>query len=267
LQYRLQKAVIDMCTAIFRDGILARTVDRDGLLSEHFTVVREDYAGGVIRGQWGEIWIDGLNKSGLKIALLNYRKELTEEIHGSDDGIETIHPARLIVHLLRSCADTKEACRMLASFRLSEDMPRMYPHYMIGDDSGRCIVYESGRIYDNTVGVLANAPSYPEQAELLSALTDSGKVCPWDHTSESRFCRAAWLRSHAELDSAEDCFALLDTLAVPKGMDPRKNYRTLLKTVMHNGMYSYEDEKSRTVKSVRIGECGSHPVTEALTIT
>ena len=55
-----------MCTAIYRDGILARTVDRTAEGGEHFAVVRENYAGGVIRGAFGEIWIDGINGSGLR---------------------------------------------------------------------------------------------------------------------------------------------------------------------------------------------------------
>ena len=252
-----------MCTAIFIDGILARTVDRDGLLGEHFAVVRENYAGGVIRGDYGEIWSDGVNRNGLMTALLNYRKEMDREIHSFREDSEKIHPARLIPRLLGECGNTDDAEKLLRTMELSEDMPAMYPHYIICDAAGKCIVYESGRVCENPLGVLANAPSYGEQTERLCTLKESGHPLPWDHTSFSRFCRAAWLREHADKPvTMSDCFALLDALAVPKGMDPRKNYRTLLKTVMSasDGTYSFADEENRTVRSVRIGECGSWPV-------
>lgn len=248
-----------MCTAIYRDGILARTVDRTVEGGEHFAVARENYAGGVIRGEFGEIWIDGINRSGLTAALLNYRKDVAAECEECGER-EKLHPGRLIPRLMQCCRDVRDAREFLGGVSLGEDMPVMYPHYIIGDASGACIVYESGRVIDNPWGVLANAPSLREQSEHLCAVMEKGSIV-WDHTSRSRFCRASWLRMHGKDHSVSGYFALLDALAVPVGMDPRENYRTVLKTVMcaADCSYSYSHEEVRTIRRMTIGECGSYP--------
>ncbi len=237
-----------MCTAIFKNSFLARTVDRIGSIDEHFIISRNGYIGGIIRNTYGEIWIDGMNSYGLMAALLNYRKELTNESSYSTDSIK-LHPSKLVPFLLENCHNTKEVSRAVSSLQLTYQEPEMYPHYIIADKSGACCIYENGKVFDNPLGVLTNAPSFPEQLSLLKAQ----EICSDDfYSSKARFRRIAMLQERVKIQSVSDCFDLLTSVTVPQGADKRHKYRTVLRCVMSQSTmtYSYADGCSGNIKSV-----------------
>ena len=224
-----------MCTAVFKNQFLFRTVDRIGSIKEHCIIGRKNYIGGVIQNNYGEIWIDGINKHGLMTALLNYRKEIANECDGSKNRIK-LHWGKFVLYLLENCRDVKDASNAIMSLHFSSDGPEMYPHFIITDKIGRCIVFESGKVYENTYGVLTNAPSFTEQVEKL-------KMCTSDrndfYSSESRFSRIAQLSKRVKIQSIGDCFDLLTAVTLPEGADDRPGYRTILRSVMSSDSMTY----------------------------
>ena len=237
-----------MCTAVFKNQMLSRTVDRIGSTGEHYIICRENYIGGVIRNDFGEIWIDGMNEHGLMTALLNYRKEITDEcIHG--ESKIKLHPGKLVQYLLENCRNVREASDAVLSLELTFDAPEMYPHFIIADRAGGCIVFESNRVYENTWGVLTNAPSFPEQTENYKMHTAGRNDF---YSSESRFSRMVYLSERVKTESVMDCFDLLTAVMVPKGADDRPEYRTVLRSVMSadSMTYSYAVGCSGRIRTV-----------------
>lgn len=240
-----------MCTAVFKNFFLSRTVDRVGRIDEHRIIGKENYVAGVIRNDYGEIWIDGMNKHGLMTALLNHRKELTNECSCGKNRIK-LHPGKIVLHLLENCRNTREASEAVLSLKLTSDEPEMYPHFIIADKSGECIVFEGGKVYENKPGVLANAPSFPEQIKLCSTnMANENEF----YSSESRFRRMSWLSKRTKTESVSDCFDMLTVVAVPEGADHRPGYRTVLRSVMSadSMTYSYAAGCSGKIQSVSVG--------------
>jgi len=253
-----------MCTAIYNNnGILGRTVDRTGALNEHFVFSGDGIVGGVIRNSYGEVWIDGMNTCGVMAALLNYRRENRERFCDRRE----VSPAVLVREILENCSDVGEAEALLSGIGLSDDEPRMYPHYIICD-SGRCIVYENRKIYENPLGVLANAPSFGEMLALRDRVKAGEKII-WDHTSESRFLRMAHLCEKTHLDGIGDVYAALNLVSVPEGFDPRENYRTVLRNVMSatDGLYCTADGCAGCVRVVKSGKKGVFSLEECEILT
>lgn len=237
-----------MCTAIFKNSFLARTVDRIGSIDEHFIISKNGFIGGVIRNGYGEIWLDGMNRHGLMAALLNYKKEMTRE-SSYDSRKATVHPSRLVPLILESCKDTDEAKSALLSLRLTHNEPEMYPHYIFAHKSGSCFVYENGEVYQNSLGVLTNAPSFPKQVSLSKL---QSKADTDFYSSTARFSRMALLKDQVSIQSTYDCFDLLTSVAVPQGADKRHGYRTVLRCVLSGSdmTYSYAVGCSGSIKTV-----------------
>ena len=248
-----------MCTAIFERSTLARTVDRVGSLREHRIEGTGDMIFSKILTPDGDVFIDGMNDRGLMTALLNFEKDINDTLHFNSSTKTGVHPARLIPLILEGCTSVKDAEKLLSDVLLTEDAPKMYPHYIICDRFGGCIIYENGRTEENPYGVLANAPSFHVQSANLSEISREKPQIPWSYTSESRFQRIAWMKAHGtRFSSPTDYMNLLDTVAVPEGMDPRKGYRTLIRSVMcaETGNYSWSTENNRSVRSVSLGTKG-----------
>ncbi len=248
-----------MCTAIFWNGYLARTVDRQGNCREHRILIKDGYMGGVILTHSDPIWIDGLNERGLAIALLNYEKDLSYPQSAKPNPAFRLHPGQLIPYLLKRCGTVKEAAPLLREIALSADAPEMYPHFLLADTAGECAVYEGGNVLFHPLGVLANAPSLDAQMGLLPDLTARDALISWDHSSPSRFQRMAWLKHHAVPPASQgDCMELLATVTVPAGMDPRPGYRTLLRVVLcpEQGLYTYSTACGQSAKTLSLAQSG-----------
>lgn len=257
-----------MCTAVFWNGFLARTVDRQGSCKEHRILIKEDYMGGVILTHSDPIWVDGLNKRGLSVALLNYEKDLSYDRAADPGHAHRLHPGQLIPYLLKRCGSVAEASPLLREIALSADAPEMYPHFLLADTAGDCAVYEGGRLLVHPLGVLANAPSLDAQMSLLPDLTARDALISWDHSSPSRFQRLAWLKHHAAPPaSVADCLSLLATVTVPAGMDPRPGYRTLLRVVLcpKKGLYAYSTDCGQNLRTLSLGRAGLYSPDEEKT--
>ncbi|MBQ4353553.1 MAG: linear amide C-N hydrolase [Clostridia bacterium] len=249
-----------MCTAIYANQTLARTVDRQGSIAEHRVIGLEHFIGGVIVTDDRKIWIDGINDAGLMIALLNYRRELTRESTDCGKAERTrLHPGEVIPAVLSRCTDTAQAAAYLGSVSLTEDAPVMFPHFILGDRNGHCIVFENGKILENPLGVLANAPSLCEITASLPDLSAPHPDIVWNMSSESRFARAAWLRSHCRSADTDTAFMnILDAVSVPVGADERPGYRTLVRAVLsaNRGTYAFSTEENRTIRCIQFGQTG-----------
>lgn len=176
---------------------------------------------------------DCVNEKGLAMAGLNfvgnavYRDKIPDKIN--------LATFEFIPYLLGKCANLGEARELLAKINLtneafSEQMPTARLHWIIADKSGTIVVesVESGFfVYDNPVGVLTNNPPFPQQLTNLSnylnltAKEPENRFCPdlplakycrgmgaiglpGDLSSESRFVRAAFVRSNSKLDDPKN---------------------------------------------------------------
>ena len=115
------------------------------------------------------LYYDGTNEKGLSMAGLNFSgyadyKEIQE-------GKDNVSPFEFIPWILGQCATVDEAKDLLMNINLaninySEELPLSPLHWLLADKE-KSIVIESMKdglhIYDNSVGVLTNNPSFDYQ--------------------------------------------------------------------------------------------------------
>lgn len=169
------------------------------------------------------LYYEALNEKGLAMAGLNF-VGFTE--YGTKTcGKYSLAPHEFIQFLLGRCEDLSAARCLLNEIRLedrpfSEKFPAAQLHWIIADKSG-CLTVESTKsglnVYDNPIGILSNAPDFPQQMiELqrymnLTARPPHNGFCsslefkpysrgmgaiglPGDWSSQSRFVRAAFTK-------------------------------------------------------------------------
>lgn len=250
-----------MCTSIAyhgKDFCFGRNMDLEYSFGEGVTVVPRAFplafkghstlhkhkaiigVGTVIDGY--PMFADAMNEDGLCMAGLNfpdYAHFPTEAV-----GRYGIAPFELIPFLLGGCASVDEVKGVLSDacivdVPLSESVPNATLHWHIADNRSS-ITVESTRngliVYDNTVNVLTNSPSFDFQLEHLGmfshlngtsngARTSLGYGAvglPGDLSSMSRFVRAAFLLGcspkYLSCDAACDhLLSLLGAVAMTDG--------------------------------------------------
>lgn len=198
------------------------------------------------------LYAEAVNEKGLCIAALNFPDNAYYPPEEAPDR-SNISPFELIYWIAGKCASVSEAKTLLASSHLvdipfSDDLPLSPLHWHIAD-RGSSIVVESTRqgmdVYDNTIGVLTNNPSFPFQTtnmcQYLNLITGCPKNCfsesyqlqpfgqglgsfglPGDYSPASRFVRAAYLNTNSvcsgnEQSSIAQLFHLLDSVSMVKG--------------------------------------------------
>ena len=186
---------------------------------------------------------DGMNEAGLCAAALNF---VGNAFYFDRTAKKGLAPYELIPMLLGTCSNIREARDLLDHSELvripfSDELPLSELHFHVADESGSlCFeqTAEGARIYENTVGVLANNPPFPWQLERLSDCNYIknepsepvfrelkpytkglwGTGLPGDFSSPSRFVRAAHLLRFSKGEHPiYDVFSLLNSVAVPKG--------------------------------------------------
>ena len=171
------------------------------------------------------LYYDAANEKGLAIAGLRF-PESTVYREPRSDRI-TIAPFELIPWLLGQCANVGEAQALLQEAVLARidfraDLPCTPLHWLIADQT-RSIVVESTsdglQLYDDPVGILTNEPPFSQQ---LEAFHDVPEPIPGDHSSISRFQRAAFIKQKMQsapdkTDMVHSFFHLLDSVSVPCG--------------------------------------------------
>lgn len=194
---------------------------------------------------------EGVNECGLMGGQLYYRGFAA---YPSDKKRRPLQPAFAVTDILAQCASVKEAEHYLKEEISLSGMPILGQtacvHWMFSDLTGEAMVVEPDReglrIYRDSMGVLANSPSYLWHCENLLNYTQiqpqdrgerilNGKTLvpffsgsgalglPGDYSSPSRFVRLAFLREYGqkgrnERQGVSYLFRLLSAVAFPMGM-------------------------------------------------
>ncbi|MEZ9925522.1 linear amide C-N hydrolase [Vibrio breoganii] len=181
----------------------------------------------------------GLNEHGVSIEALGY---WAAEYADTEEGDAT--SLSIVSSVLGNAKSTDEAVEMIEKMVITyEDMKQFNGvtvafHYAINDGK-RAVVVEhvDGKpvIYENTLGVMTNDPSYPEQVKLAEAsikkvnarTTETLDVFPaYSTSSEDRFSRIAALNAaydqNKKADDARDnginrAFSLLNNMELVAG--------------------------------------------------
>lgn len=200
------------------------------------------------------LYYDAMNEHGLCMAGLAFAHHCTYTPTDAP-AAHPIAPWELIPYTLTRCRTTEEACHQLAETALvdrpfSEELPNLPMHWIIADSTHTAVLEtdDHGRLclHDNPVGVLTNAPPFPDQLRRLDAYSDltphpkpnadtgipergmGAHGLPGDWSSPSRFARAAFLRQYGDVRSATDAFSLADSLKVPRGVSLNENGAPIL---------------------------------------
>ena len=194
-----------------------------------------------------EFIAEGINEAGLSAGLFFFPRYGSYESYESVDNPRTLADLQVVQWMLTQCATIDEAMEAVKRVRIVALEKTAVVHWRIGEPSGRQVVMEivDGKInfYENTVGVLTNAPGYEwqvtnlenyvnlrpgsAQSYQLGGVTlepNGGSTAmlglPGDFTPPSRFVRAAFFRNTAPqratgVDTVLEAFHLLNNFDVP----------------------------------------------------
>lgn len=216
-----------MCTALLSGGFFGRTLDVEREWGGE--VVKNEGIIGMARVARGvPLWFDAANKYGLGGAALNfpalavYRAESDKEF--------AIPSYALIGFVLEKCKNLNEAQRLLSDVNVTpeafaHDLPPTPLHWIFADRSGSIVfeqTAEGGKVYRNPIGVLTNAPTFPEH---LNNINNGRK--PTDLASESRFILAAEAKKRPAPNGAEQFFDIMKSVFVELGRGAKKDTKTV----------------------------------------
>ena len=197
------------------------------------------------------LYYDAMNESGLAIAGLNFPGNAV--FSPVTESKINVAPFEFIPYILTHCNNTNDAEALLRKINIADidfrsDL-RAAPLHWIISDKERSITVESTKdglkVYNNPVGVLTNNPPFEMHLKNLSEYshlkatepkniaTTSNGVCtyskglgavglPGDFSSESRFVRAAFIKSNSVAGDTEEervrqFFHIMGTVNTPKG--------------------------------------------------
>lgn len=219
-----------------------------GKMKSHFAMIGMAYI-----TESYPLYYDATNEHGLSIAALNF----PQNAHYKPFCVEkdNITPFELIPWILGQCATVSEAERLLEQINIlnenfSDELPLSPLHWIISDKE-RSITLESVKagikVYDNSVGVLTNNPTFDYQLFNLNnymSLTNDAPQntfaldnnlqlktysrgmgamgLPGDFSSVSRFVRATFVKMNSVSGSSENesvgqFFHILQSVAMPRG--------------------------------------------------
>ncbi len=270
-------SAVEACTGISfhaADGsfVVARTIEwAGGTLKSEYTVVPrgaelvsftpEGRNGMTFKARHGFVGMsvvepgfvaEGMNEAGLSAGLFYFPNYGSYEPYNSSDKATTIADLQLVQWMLSQFSTIDEVVAALPSVHVVSLEPSMLTiHWRIADKSGRQVVLEivDGKynVYENHIGVLTNAPSFPwhltnlnNYVNLYPGVAKSQKWSgvelnsisagsafhgiPGDVTSTSRFVRAAFFVATAPqrkdaFDTVLQCFHILNNFDVPIGVE------------------------------------------------
>lgn len=217
-----------------------------GMIPEHYAMIgmahiAENYP----------LYYESVNEKGLAMAGLNF---VGNAHYGKPmDGKLNLPPHEFIPFVMCRCQNLGEARSLLEDINLidsafSDRYPVAELHWIISDKSGSIVVESTAsgmHVYENPVGVLTNNPEFPQQMlqlnnyMSLSAKEPVNHFCgslalkpysrgmgalglPGDLSSESRFVRAAFVKSNSVCgDTENECvsqfFHILGSVENQKG--------------------------------------------------
>ena len=216
-----------MCTAILDGCFFGRTLDVECEWGGE--VYRGENIIGMARVEGGvPLFFDAVNSSGLAAAALNfpalahYRAESGRKFN--------IPSYNLITFVLEKCKSACDAEALLADVNVTPEAfaPSLPPtplHWMFADRGGSIVfeqTSEGGKVYRNPIGVMTNAPTFPEHLKNL----ENG-IRPTDLSSESRFILAAEAKKNAARGGVEGFFGIMESVFVELGRGAKKETRTV----------------------------------------
>ena len=259
-----------MCTAITyttKNHYFGRNLDLDYSYHESVTVTPRNYSFKFRKAEEMKshyaiigmanveenypLYYDAINEKGLGMAALSYFKDVDFK-ECAEDKVN-IAPFEFIPWILGQCADLEDAKKLLADVRLvnikfNDNFPISPVHWIIADRNHSVTVEavkDGVKVYDNSVGVLTNDPSFdmqlfnlnnymnlsPETPEnRFSDKADLSAYCkgmgavglPGDLSSPSRFVKAAFTKlnsvaGESESESISQFFHILGSVYQQRG--------------------------------------------------
>lgn len=194
-----------------------------------------------------EFIAEGINEEGLSAGLFFFPRYGSYEAYDAAKDSTTLADLQVVQWMLTQCATIDDVKRAVQSVNIVALEPSSVVHWRIGEPSGRQVVMEivGGKVhfYENTIGVLTNAPGFewhlanmnnyvnlrPGSAAnyalgdvTLEPLGGSSALLglPGDFTPPSRFVRAAFFCSSAPQratghDTVLECLHILNNFDVP----------------------------------------------------
>lgn len=257
---------------------------------------RYGYTGMAVLGFGEPILVDGVNSAGLMGALLHYPEYAVYEKAAGPDRT-AVHPGRLLAWLLSQSAGVAEAVEALGRITLVDQPIQGKPlpaHYILSDRTGEAAIIEPDEgglsIHRDTIGVLANSPSYRwhrtnlrnfvgvtnlpkaprtvagHEIRAFGERLGDGEGLPGGYSSPSRFVRLAFMKEFAvpggdELDGVSRMFRAFAPVDIPEGLakaDPDYDAyeQTLCTSVMcaESGVYYFAPAQNRRISAVRLPE-------------
>ncbi len=247
------------------------------ICTDHFAMIGMAYL-----TEKGPLYFDAMNEHGLCMAGLRF----PESVYAIPQKTEQeIAPYELISCVLSCCQTVEQAIALLKKNRIvqlafSSTLPVAPLHWLIADcDRSVTVECIEGQtvIYDNPVGVMTNAPSFPTMTALiphyrhLSPDTQGisphasysygvGAVgLPGDLTSISRFVRACFFKQYTRWDDPhpiEQFFHLMDTVKQMKGANRTEDGEEYTRYTsccdQHSLVYYYTTYHRRTPTAISL---------------
>ncbi len=197
------------------------------------------------------LYYEATNEKGLSIAGLNFPGNADYKPYAHDK--DNITPFEFIPWILSQCSNTSEAKILLNQINLlnenySSQLPLSPLHWMISDRETSLTVEsvkDGLKIYENTVGILTNNPTFDMQLFHLNNYMNLSNQEPENHfsreldltkysrglgalgmpgdwSSQSRFVRAAFTKMNSSCESTEESsvsqfFHILGSVEHPRG--------------------------------------------------
>lgn len=198
-----------------------------------------------------EFIAEGLNEAGLSAGLFYFPGYGKYPSYDSSLNSKTLADLQFVSWVLSSFATVDELLKELYKVRLVAIEGTSTVHWRVADATGRQIVIEivdgETKVYENTIGVLTNAPGFEWQVTNLNNYVNlysggaqartvdgvsvhpfgagSGMLgLPGDVTPPSRFVRAFFYKTTAPLqktglDCVMQCFHILNNFDIPVGVE------------------------------------------------
>ncbi len=231
------------------------------------------------------LYYDAVNEAGLAMAGLNF----PGFAHYGDclPDMDNVSPFEFIPWVLGRCETVAQTRALLSRINLikepfSTHLPLTPMHWMIADREESIVVepLKGGlRVWENPVGVMANAPAFDwhltnlsQYRSLSPAAPEGGAIptlslgegtagLPGDLTSPSRFVRAAYTRNHApaqEGDGLRQFFHILGSVnqvrgsvLTPEGGEERTVYTACCD--LDTPAYYYTTYENSRITAVSLG--------------
>lgn len=197
---------------------------------------------------------EGINEEGLSAGLFFFPGYGAYKTYETSFKRESLADLQVVQWMLSRFATVEEVMTHIDEVRIIGLMPGSVVHWRIGDPTGRQVVMEIvdgvPHFYENTVGVLTNAPGFewhlanlknyvnlfpgdaPESSWSAQTVRPLGGGSgtlglPGDPTPPSRFVRAAFFRATAPTPPSAwlavmQCFRLLNNFDIPIGIEHPK---------------------------------------------